>query len=473
VKGSTPGLTIAPLRQALAGACGGMLTFILLEPRARAADLSEGGDVFGGVILLGLLFGGIVAGILTAADEMPSGRPMRIIARGLLAAVLGAILGVIASVAANILYAILMVMTRLAQGGLGWLIVARTLGWGLFGAGAGVAAGLPYLAARRISQGSVGGLIGGLAGGFLFDLIALATQSQTATISRLVGFTAVAALVGLATSLVQELARVAWLTFHTGAREGRQVILHRNVVLGRDELVDVPLFGDPSVGRRQAEILLTPAPYIRETGETPLLRVNGQPVREAPLGDGSLIELGRHRMHFHHRTVAAVSGAPLPPAPAPAWGAPVPSGEPAGYRAMPPRHDAAPPTWLGSEPPPSSAYPAAPGNAPQSVSSDEGAGPVLRFVAGPNAGMAVSLGYEPCTLGREADNTLALADARASRRHAQIRYLDEEEAWVLEDLGSTNGTQLNGLRVSRAALAPGDMIQIGETVIAVEPSTAA
>ena len=468
MKGSSGGLTIAPLRQALAGACGGLLTFIILEPSSRAADLAGQDDFFNGVVLLGLVFGGLVAGILTAADEMPSGRPLRMLLRGLLAAVVGAILGLIASFVGNILYAILMSIARLAQGGLGWAIVARGVGWGLFGAGAGVAAGMPYMAARRISQGTIGGLIGGLAGGFLFDLITVATQSTTATISRLVGFTAVAALVGLATALVQELARVAWLSFLTGAREGRQVILHRDVVLGRDELVDVPLFGDPSVGRRQAEIVLTPVPYIRETGEVPLLRVNGQPVREAPLGDGSLIEIGRHRMYFHHRAVPAVAGA-LPPA----MPMPAPAGEPAGYRALPPRHDAAPATWLGSSPPPAGQYSSSSVNAPRPVSNDEGGGPVLRFVAGPNAGMAVSLGYEPCTLGRERDNTLALADARASRYHAQIRYLDEEQAWVLEDLGSTNGTQLNNLRVSRAALAPGDMIQIGETVILVEASVVA
>jgi pSer/pThr/pTyr-binding forkhead associated (FHA) protein len=87
--------------------------------------------------------------------------------------------------------------------------------------------------------------------------------------------------------------------------------------------------------------------------------------------------------------------------------------------------------------------------------------------------MTVPLGYEACTFGRELDNTVPLSDARASRRHAQIRYLDQEEAWVLEDLGSTNGTQLNSVRVNRAALAPGDLIQIGETVISVEASAAA
>jgi hypothetical protein len=452
-----------------------MLAFIILEPRSRAADLALNAepDLFGSVVLLGIVFGGIVAGVLAAAAELPSGRPFRIGMRGLLAALLGGVLGVLASVAGNLVFGLLLAIARLTQGGLGYYIVARTAGWALFGAGIGVAAGLVARSGKKVAQGTVGGLMGGAAGGFLFDLIAVAIRSDTATISRLVGFTMVAACVGLATALVEELARVAWLTFLTGAREGRQVILHGNVVLGRDELVDVPLFGDLSLGRRQAEISLIPVPYIRDTGETPLLRVDGHPVREAPLGDGSLIELGGHRMHFHHRALAGVPAGPPAP-PAPTWGSTVSASDPAGFRAMPPRRDTgpAPATWLGSEPPPATHTPV-PANCQHTVVEGDHAGPLLRFVAGPNVGMTVPLGYEACTFGRELDNTVPLSDARASRRHAQIRYLDQEEAWVLEDLGSTNGTQLNSVRVNRAALAPGDLIQIGETVISVEASAAA
>jgi pSer/pThr/pTyr-binding forkhead associated (FHA) protein len=102
------------------------------------------------------------------------------------------------------------------------------------------------------------------------------------------------------------------------------------------------------------------------------------------------------------------------------------------------------------------------------VSAEEGYGPVLRIVGGPNAGTVVSLGYDSCTIGRELDNHLPLADGRTSRYHARIIFVEDEEAWVLEDLGSTNGTTLNGIRVNRAGLAPGDVIQLGDTSIAVE-----
>jgi pSer/pThr/pTyr-binding forkhead associated (FHA) protein len=438
-----------------------MLAFLIMEPAQRAAELNpEGGsDLVHGVLLLGLVFGGIVAALLAAADEAPSGSPLRMFTRGTIAGLLGALIGLAASIAANILYAILHLFAMV--GGLGFQIIARTAGWALFGAGIGIAAGLLSRSHRRVVQGCIGGLLGGSLGGFLFDLVALSTHSETATLSRLIGFTAVAACVGLATALVEELGRTAWITFLSGAREGRQVILHRDMVLGRDELVDIPLFGDPTVSKRQAEIVLTPSPYIRETSESPLLRVDGHPVREAQLADGSLIELGRHRFHFHHRALAGATGAPLPGGPT--WSEPV-------RPASPPRPA---PVWLG-EAPPEPAYATAPLPAdwPQPLSATEGAGPVLRITAGPNAGTVIALHYDVCTLGRELDNTIPLADRRMSRYHAQITYREEEETWVLEDRGSTNGTVLNGLRITRAALAPGDVIQVGETLISVEaPST--
>jgi pSer/pThr/pTyr-binding forkhead associated (FHA) protein len=462
VSGSTPALTLAPLRQALAGACGGMIAFLFLEPGSRARELAgEGDDLLTGVVFLGMVFGGVVAAILAAADEAPSGRVFRMATRGLLAGLLGALIGLAASIVANLVYAILRIFTFFG-GGLGFQILARTAGWALFGAGVGLAAGLLSRAQSRVVQGGLGGLLGGAVGGFLFDLITIATHSQTATLSRLIGFTAVAACVGFATALVEELSRVAWLVFLTGSREGRQVILHRDVVLGRDELVDVPLFGDPSVGKRQAEITLHPHPQITEVGETPLLRVDGVPVRSAALADGMTVEIGRHRLRFHHRyetQVSAASPVPLSPSPMQDRGAVAPS---------PPSPA---PTWLGEEPPPGAwtGAPAAPPPGwPAPVTTEGGCGPVLRIVAGPNAGSVVSLDYDPCTIGRGLDNTLPLADPRVSRYHARIVFLEGEEAWFLEDLGSTNGTFLNGLRISRAGLAPGDLIQMGDTRISVE-----
>ena len=67
------------------------------------------------------------------------------------------------------------------------------------------------------------------------------------------------------------------------------------------------------------------------------------------------------------------------------------------------------------------------------------------------------------TIGRLAECEVALNDPGASRRHAQIRARDG--AYTLTDLGSTNGTRLNGQTVQTRELADGDRITIGTTVL--------
>jgi pSer/pThr/pTyr-binding forkhead associated (FHA) protein len=64
-------------------------------------------------------------------------------------------------------------------------------------------------------------------------------------------------------------------------------------------------------------------------------------------------------------------------------------------------------------------------------------------------------------IGRGAEADLRLADTGVSRAHAEVR-LDGSEVRIT-DLGSTNGTLLNGRRISSAVLADGDRIEVGAT----------
>ena len=70
----------------------------------------------------------------------------------------------------------------------------------------------------------------------------------------------------------------------------------------------------------------------------------------------------------------------------------------------------------------------------------------------------------PCVIGRSTDCDLPLPSLEASRRHAEIRWQDGR--FILRDLGSTNGTLLNGVVVlGESALAPGDRIEIAGVFI--------
>jgi hypothetical protein len=65
-------------------------------------------------------------------------------------------------------------------------------------------------------------------------------------------------------------------------------------------------------------------------------------------------------------------------------------------------------------------------------------------------------------LGRSRDCDLHVADANVSRRHCEV-VQEGATTWVVVDLGSTNGTELNGQRITRAELAVGDRITLGST----------
>jgi hypothetical protein len=64
-------------------------------------------------------------------------------------------------------------------------------------------------------------------------------------------------------------------------------------------------------------------------------------------------------------------------------------------------------------------------------------------------------------LGRSSDCDIQLPDPNVSRRHAEIRR--DGDGYLLLDLGSTNGSELNGQRVKRGHLQPGDRILLGQT----------
>ncbi len=83
-------------------------------------------------------------------------------------------------------------------------------------------------------------------------------------------------------------------------------------------------------------------------------------------------------------------------------------------------------------------------------------------------GERLPLGESTITIGRAPTSTLQLADPNASRNHAEIR--PSGNGWVLVDLGSTNGSRVNGMRVASQELAEGDELAFGNTIVRFEAS---
>ncbi|MCJ7439832.1 MAG: FHA domain-containing protein [Acidimicrobiia bacterium] len=83
-------------------------------------------------------------------------------------------------------------------------------------------------------------------------------------------------------------------------------------------------------------------------------------------------------------------------------------------------------------------------------------------------GRRVALGEQPLVIGRNADCGVVVADARASRQHAEIRA--QGNGFVVHDLDSMNGTLVNGTAIREHPLADGDEVRLGNTVLRFEAS---
>ncbi len=93
------------------------------------------------------------------------------------------------------------------------------------------------------------------------------------------------------------------------------------------------------------------------------------------------------------------------------------------------------------------------------------AGAVATVRSGFYTGLEVVLDRERIVIGRGRKADLALAEATISRAHALLGF--DSEGFFVEDLGSTNGTLVNGARIDRQRLENDDEIQMGKLVIGV------
>ena len=90
-------------------------------------------------------------------------------------------------------------------------------------------------------------------------------------------------------------------------------------------------------------------------------------------------------------------------------------------------------------------------------------GPIqLEFLSGDSVTETVSFDQERIEIGKLSSADVHLDDENISRKHATIQLGADGKVFLI-DLGSTNGTRLNGMRVNKAQIADGDLIELGLT----------
>jgi pSer/pThr/pTyr-binding forkhead associated (FHA) protein len=113
---------------------------------------------------------------------------------------------------------------------------------------------------------------------------------------------------------------------------------------------------------------------------------------------------------------------------------------------------------------PAASDPPAPTKTARPTRAHRGSPRTLHVTSGALAGTTVPLADEPITLGRAPDNTIVLDDDYASGYHARLRPY--EGRWLVEDLGSTNGTYLDKQKVTTPTVVPlGVTVKVGKTLL--------
>lgn len=103
---------------------------------------------------------------------------------------------------------------------------------------------------------------------------------------------------------------------------------------------------------------------------------------------------------------------------------------------------------------------------PTSMRPGGGRSYVLRFISGKYQGGEFPIvNDKPIIVGRSSDLDMVLVEDMVSRKHARIT-MQQDQIWI-EDLGSTNGTFVNGEKIKRARLKEGDRVLIGTSILKV------
>jgi pSer/pThr/pTyr-binding forkhead associated (FHA) protein len=353
------------------------------------------------------------------------------------------------------------------------LYLSRIVALTPIGTMVGAAIGIASLDWRRAVQGAIGGTIGGAIGAMLFDPVAAlfgtiiltahgtpsGTEGEIGTVSRMVYFTVMAGCIALFIGIVEQMAKQASLRLALGRNEGREFPLFgQRTLIGRNELAQVPIFNDPAVAPVHAYVdRRGPVYWLQDGGSGAPTFLNGQPISAAPLDHGAHIQVGNTVLQF------LLKALPRSVAPQGAYAIMPQQGNPMPMHAggqMLQNPAAALPSAPAYQP-----MPAVPLSQPTTVLQAQPGPPSLVATDGPLAGQRFAVA-SPLEIGREGSGLALRFDSSASRRHVTIS--PGPAGLMLTDLGSTNGTFVNGQRVTSATLKPGDLVRIGATTFRVE-----
>ncbi|MCE5322788.1 FHA domain-containing protein [bacterium] len=502
------------VRYTFAGMLGAIIAWALMEPTPLMPD--DGGSIgYGSIVAIGLISGLVIGLMLGIAEGLSGLSPRDAVKSAVLGAVVGAAGGMVGLAMGNAFYngmyqlagagapaqqlpsdipAQARPASSMMPGPLSFvlLLIGRGFGWALIGMFIGLSQGIATFSTKKMVNGAIGGIIGGGIGGSVFEILAWLNRGGAANFPpgmiRFISFAITGGAIGLFIGFIEEVAKRAWLVRLVGRNEGKEYSLYKQITtIGRSELADIPVFTDPDVSERHASVGVEGGRYyVEDLGSTYGTKVDGQSISKNVLRDGDVIEIGKTKFLFHDKASAPKYVQSAPPMVdnvqipnsdriCPFCGAikdangncectvgaqpPVQNMQQTMQQTVhqpvqqPTIQPQGQPHFFG-EPDQASAQFPQPSDPPQ--------GARLTAISGPYSGNTYMLGSGQTEIGRDAAKPIGLPnDNTVSRNHARIAQ--EVTCYVIYDSGSTNGTFVNGNRVQRQELKPGDLVQIGNS----------
>ena len=282
----------------VAGLVGALIGWGICEPFYRTPYRNP----FLSFILLPLVIMFTCVG-LGVAESIVERSGKKALIRALLSLALGLVFGLIFYIAAEFVYTIGRVIifslgVETNRNPAFWIV--RGIAWGVFGIAGGIVYGLVDRSGRKTKYGILGGLLGSMLGGTVFDPITFLTSTGMGTVSRGVGFGLLGLATGVAIGIVESALKDRWLYVAAGPLAGKQFILYKPVTtIGSNQKSDIYLFKDTSILPEHGRIELRGAQtFLHSAGP---IFVSGQPVRTRALQSGDLVQIGRYAFHFRER----------------------------------------------------------------------------------------------------------------------------------------------------------------------------
>ena len=194
-------------------------------------------------------------------------------------------------------------------------IIARILGWMMFGALVGIAEGFRRRSSTAARNAAIGGAIGGAMGGLVFEIISrvILPMGFSDTFPRFLGLVILGACIGLWIVLIER-ALSAVLSVRSGRQEGREIFLDKSEMrIGRNEVLEIYLGGDQEVHSHHATVRQEGARHVL-VAEGGGVTVNGSSVSRHALQNGDTLVIGKTRLAYKHKAAPAGGSSATPSA---------------------------------------------------------------------------------------------------------------------------------------------------------------